>query len=296
MTFCQNTSCSNALETVDTNFCIHCGEKIRPYQPLVKNPHHNNPQKNITIIKTGKVAHRPDSYNQWLSQRIALKMQHVPVGRYWMGSPADDSVSESSEKPQHFVITKPFYLSSNPITQLQYKTLICTNPSYYQSYTHPVETVSYFDAAEFCRILSEQVERKYRLPTEAEWEYACRANTTSRFSFGDTANPERCCYRSSKTGEITRAPDSIESYPANQFGLYDMHGNVWEWCQDRWHNDYKNAPHDGSAWMCDDDLSSRVIRGGSWQDYDRSCRSASRDHLDQTVKLANVGFRVVCEV
>jgi formylglycine-generating enzyme required for sulfatase activity len=296
MTFCKNTSCSNALQTVDSNYCIHCGEKIRPYQPLVKNTQHNNPQRNITIIKTGKIAHRPDSYNQWLNPTIGLKMQYLPIGQYWMGSDTDDVESESSEKPQHFVAVEPFYMSSSPITQLQYKALVGVNPSHSPSYNLPVETVSYFDAAEFCRILSEQVGRTYRLPTEGEWEYACRANTNTPFSFGKTIDPAKSCYRTTKIEGISKMPSPIEAYQPNQFGLYDMHGNVWEWCQDRWHDDYKNAPRNAVAWMCDDDFSSRVIRGGSWQDCKQSCRSASRDHLDQSTKLSNVGFRVVCEI
>lgn len=296
MTHCKNSDCHKAGEEVDTNFCINCGEKIRPYQSTNKNYSNKKPVKNITIIKTGKIAHQPDSYNQWLTPKIGLKMQYIPIGRYWMGSPDNCKDGQSTERPQHFVSVKNFYISSNPISQLQYKTLTGLNPSVSQSYTHPVESVSYFEASEFCRVLSEQVERKYRLPTEAEWEYACRSTTTGLFNFGDAMNSEHFHCRSLVENNIATMPSSIESYPPNQFGLFDMHGNVWEWCQDRWHDSYKNAPHDGSAWMCEEDSNSRVIRGGSWRDYETSCRSASRDFLDQTTRLCDVGFRVVCEI
>ena len=270
MTHCTNSSCLKVGENVNTNFCIGCGGKIKPYQS--------------------------DIYYHWLTPKVGLKMQHIPSGRYAMGSPDEREEFESTEKPQHFVSVNPFHISSSPISQLQYKTLMGMNPSVSQSYTHPVESVSYFDAIEFCRILSGQVEKNYRLPSEAEWEYACRANTTSLFYFGKTIDSKEFCHRSLEEKDLVTMPSAIESYPPNQFGLFDMHGGVWEWCEDRWHSNYIQAPLDGSAWMSDVNLNSRVIRGGSWADYSNFCRSASRTFLSQSKKLNNVGFRVVCEI
>ncbi|MEY4808857.1 MAG: hypothetical protein RLZZ206_3246 [Cyanobacteriota bacterium] len=167
----------------------------------------------------------------------------------------------------------------------------------------PVESVSWFDAQEFCRRLSRRTGKTYALPSESQWEYACRAGTTTPYAFGTTLSQRQANVASSGTTEVG-------SFPANAWGLHDMHGNVWEWCLDHWHSGYEGAPVDGSAWLSTteqqnpsstnpvkgliDDLEPRLLRGGSWLNYPRNCRSAFRNHSLPVDAGNNVGFRVVC--
>ncbi|MFM5961732.1 MAG: formylglycine-generating enzyme family protein, partial [Dolichospermum sp.] len=156
------------------------------------------------------------------------------------------------------------------------------NPSRFEGANRPVEQVSWYEAVEFCARLSRIENKVYRLPTEAEWEYACRAGTTTPFYCGETISTDLANYDGDYTyGDGLKGVDrqqttGVGSFPSNPFGLYDMHGNVWEWCEDTWHDNYKNAPTDGTAWA---DLSDnrKVLRGGSWYLHPVSCRSASRN-------------------
>ncbi|NET51779.1 MAG: formylglycine-generating enzyme family protein, partial [Merismopedia sp. SIO2A8] len=166
----------------------------------------------------------------------------------------------------------------------------------------PVEQVSWYDAVEFCQRLSKQTGRKYRLPSEAEWEYACRALTTTPFHFGETITDQLANYNASSTyasepkGEYRGQTTPVWIFPPNAFGLYDMHGNVWEWCADDWHENYKGAPNDGIAWVeHDNDNPYQSMRGGSWRDDHNNCRCASRGNSDiGRVIDIDIGFRVVC--
>ena len=173
-----------------------------------------------------------------------------------------------------------------PITQAQYQRVMGKNPSNFKGDERPVEQVSWNDAVEFCQRLSKQTGKEYRLPSEAEWEYACRAGTTTAYYFGDTITGKLANYAASGT-------TAVGKYPPNAFGLYDMHGNVWEWCQDNWHDNYKNAPNDGSAWLSGES-SINVIRGGSWNVNPRYCRSAGRDRFNPDDTDYDDGFRVAC--
>ena len=185
------------------------------------------------------------------------------------------------------------------------------DPSYFKGDDRPVEQVSWFEAVEFCDRLSHHTGRTYRLPSEAEWEYACRAGTTSPFHFGETITTDLANYRGTDepsfdwSGSYGRGPKGIyreETTPvgsfgiANAFGLYDMHGNVWEWCQDHWHDNYEGAPTDGSAWVdaVAEKGASRVLRGGSWYSYPAFCRSAVHPFNDPGYRFNSYGFRVVC--
>jgi formylglycine-generating enzyme required for sulfatase activity len=168
----------------------------------------------------------------------------------------------------------------------------------------PVEKVSWNDAVEFCARLSRETGRKYRLPSEAEWEYACRAGTQTPFHFGETITDKLANYIANYTfadepkGEDREKTTTVGSFPPNSFGLYDMHGNVWEWCEDNWHENYDQAPVDGSAWIFkienDNRSQIRLLRGGAWFNYPDRCRAGYRRRYDPDFDDNNIGFRVVC--
>ncbi|MDE5099131.1 MAG: formylglycine-generating enzyme family protein, partial [Trichodesmium sp. St16_bin4-tuft] len=168
----------------------------------------------------------------------------------------------------------------------------------------PVEQVNWNQAVEFCKRLSKLTGRKYRLPSEAEWEYACRAGTSTPFYFGETITPELANYHGNYTygkgpkGENRGQTTPVGKFPPNAFGLYDMHGNVYEWCADDWYDNYVGAPRDGSAWINSNKNSNtksrKVVRGGSWDFYPRRCRSANRlNSLSVETDFFNIGFRLV---
>ena len=209
---------------------------------------------------------------------LTLELVRIPGGVFAMGSPKDKPECYEDESPQHEVTVKSFFMSKYPVTQAEWRAVAAlpqverkleADPSYFKGDDCPVERVSWYEAMEFCARLSAHTGREYRLPTEAEWEYACRAGTTTQYHFGDTLTSELASYDTNQTTEVG-------SCPPNAFGLYDMHGNVWEWCQDHWHKNYKGAPTDGSAWDDQGENDSRVLRGGSWVNNPRVCRSASR--------------------
>ncbi|NJR60179.1 MAG: formylglycine-generating enzyme family protein [Cyanobacteria bacterium CRU_2_1] len=213
----------------------------------------------------------------------------IPGGTFWMGAAENESGASQDEYPRHQVTIAPFYLGKYPVTQAQYQAVMGSNPSHFKGDKRPVEQVSWRKAIEFCQKLSTQTGRNFRLPSEAEWEYACRAGTETPFSFGDTIAKEQVNY-----GRNYNQTTDVGCFPANAFGLYDMHGNVWEWCADHWHENYQGAPIDGSAWLTENDNQSRLLRGGSWDNSPDNCRSANRDHYDPENQGFDVGFRVVC--
>lgn len=227
-----------------------------------------------------------------------------------MGSRADEARRENNEGPPHQVMTTGFYMGKFEVTQAQWRAVaslpkvgrdLNPDPSKFRGDNLPVEDVSWEDAMEFCARLSQTTGRTYRLPSEAEWEYACRAGTRTAFAFGETVTPElvNYCgnypYGSAAKGtyrETTAAAGSV-GYP-NAFGLYDMHGNVYEWCMDYWHESYSGAPTDGSSWQSGGNASFfRVLRGGSWGNDASSCRSAFRDSSSPDQRHFSFGFRVV---
>ena len=195
-----------------------------------------------------------------------------------------------------------------PVTQSQWKAIadfpkvnidLNPDPSTFKGANRPVETVSWDDAIEFCARLSKKTEKTYRLPSEAEWEYACRAGTTTPFYFGETITTDLANYNGNYTygsapkGEYRQQTTDVGKFPANPFGLFDMHGTIWEWCQDEWHKNYNGAPKDGSAWLVDNDNQTRLLRGGSWSNDPRLCRSAYRNYDARDSRYSFVGFRVV---
>jgi formylglycine-generating enzyme required for sulfatase activity len=245
-----------------------------------------------------------------LGNGIELEMVMIPSGSFIMGSPESEKDSMNSERPQHQVTINAFCLGKYQVTQAQWKAVAAfsqvnrklkPDPSRFEGANRPVEQVSWEDAVEFCDRLSRHTKRQYRLPSEAEWEYACRAGTTTPFHFGGTITTDLANYDGNYTygngskGVYREETTEVGSFKiANEFGLYDMHGNVWEWCQDHWHNNYEDAPTDGSAWISDDAKSDKLLRGGSWYDSPDVCRSAFRFYDDAGFGNYGSGFRVVC--
>ena len=211
-----------------------------------------------------------------------------------MGSAADDPNSWLNEKPQHLVTLNSFAMSETLITQAQWEVVatelpkvnldLDPNPSEFKGTDLPVERINWEQAMEFCDRISQHTGHKITLPTESQWEYACRAGTTTQYNFGNTIDNTLANY----DYNINRTTP-VHNYPPNPWGLYNMHGNVWEWCLDDWHGSYNGAPTDGSAWYsCD-----KIARGGSWYNNHNSCRSACRGSLDITAKNDYLGFRIV---
>ncbi|MBE7386285.1 MAG: formylglycine-generating enzyme family protein [Leptolyngbya sp. SIO1E4] len=238
---------------------------------------------------------------------IPLHMVRIPGGTFTMGSPDDEPEREEREGPQHEVTVPMCFMGRYPVTQAQYEQVMETNPATqydtgrFVAPNKPVVGVSWDNATTFCQRLSERTGRAYRLPFEAEWEYACRAGTTTPFFFGNTLTTEVVNYDGSYTygdgpkSEYREEPMPVDYFKlANAFGLCDMHGNVDEWCADHWHENYDGAPTDGSAWIEGGDSSRRVLRGGSWYNSPRYCRSAYRSWLSPVNHSYDVGFRVVC--
>ncbi len=294
-------------------------------------------------------------YTEDLGDGITLDMIEIPWGEFMMGTD-DAEITRlrkeyeldyfQRESPQHKVTVPRFFMGKYPITQEQWKAIaqrtdlkvnqdieLDVNPSQFQDPyegidrgKRPVERVSWYEAVEFCQRLSKLTPRDYRLPSEAEWEYACRAGTTTAFHFGETITTDYANYRGTDwdlggkvyPGNYGKGPHGIfreQTTPigyfkvANAFGLCDMHGNVWEWCEDDWHNNYEGAPNDGTAWLKPqnsnpdnqpysqenkDNKPNKVIRGGSWLNDPDGCRCAFRYDFNARADLNDVGFRVVC--
>lgn len=250
-----------------------------------------------------------------IGEEFSLEMVAIPGGSFLMGSPEDEEERTSAEGPQHQVTVSPFFMGRHPITQAQWQFVaslpqvareLNIEPSRFKGSDRPVEQVSWYDAVEFCERLSQHIGREYRLPTEAEWEYACRAGTATPFHFGETITTKLAnyngtiTYRGGPKGEYRQQTTPIRHFRqmedlifANAFGLCDMHGNVYEWCQDNWHVNYEGAPIDGSAWLDKDRCHAYVLRGGSWIYYPTHCRSAYRDSAGPDLAVSPFGFRVV---
>lgn len=247
-----------------------------------------------------------------LSNGVILEMLYIPEGEFWMGSPESEGKRYLNERPQHLVTIKPFFISKYPITQAQWKQ-VASLPEVRQKLklrplrsggnNHPVTQVSWLDAVEFCNRLSQKTGRKYRLSSEAEWEYACRAGTKTPFHFGETINfnlanyDSRYPYRSEQNGIYREKTTEVGIFQyANSFGLFNMHGLVWEWCLDNWHPNYNKAPINGDAWLDSNNNNSRVMRGGSWSSEAFLCRSSSRQFNNANEAFNNIGFRIVSSV
>jgi len=271
----------------------------------------------VTLDAGGKVTERrrlqANQFVEELESGVTLEMVEIPGGNFMMGS-----YGSNSEYPPHKVTVPAFYMGKFQVTQAQWRVVagwpqvireLKPEPSYFPKNKRrdkgdedrPVEQVSWEEAVEFCARMSAKTGRDYRLPSEAEWEYACRAGTDTPFAFGETITPEFVNYNGNYSyGKAPKGEYRKETVPvgnlgvANAFGLYDMHGNVWEWCEDVWHQNYQKAPDNGSAWLSGGDSNYRVLRGGSWNSGGHGCRSAIRDdYVLPGNHVNNIGFRVV---
>jgi formylglycine-generating enzyme required for sulfatase activity len=250
-------------------------------------------------------------YVETLPDQSSLELVAIPGGSFMMGSPEDELEHQNDESPQREVTLAPFLMGRYPITQAQWRAVaslpqvereLNPDPSKFKGDSRPVEQVNWFEAMEFCARLSAHTHRTYTLPSEAQWEYACRAGTTSPFHFGETITPELANYDGNYTyadgpkGEYRQQTTPVDQFGvANAWGLAEMHGNVWEWCLDHYHDSYAGAPRDGSAWVdaeAEEDKN-RIRRGGSWVVNPWSCRCAYRFNCYPDFRFDFNGFRVV---
>lgn len=257
--------------------------------------------------------HRHEATNQFYDEKLDdknhLRMMQIPAGTFLMGSPDSEEGRSKNESPQHQVSVPSFFMAKYPVTQAQWRIVskmpqvkqeLNPNPSKFKGDARPVEQVSWHEAIEFCARLTKYTKRQYRLPTEAEWEYACRAGTTTPFHFGETISTELANYNGGSYADKSKGEHRNQTTPvdyfgiANEWGLCDMHGNVFEWCQDHCHNNYDGAPKDSSAWLTDTLDSLHTIRGGCWIDHLSYCRSARRSSPNPSGRSSHLGFRLSC--
>jgi formylglycine-generating enzyme required for sulfatase activity len=264
-----------------------------------------------------------------LGNGVALETVVIPAGEFLMGtadadrdaiiqeftrhgtSQADAEEWTDWQRPQHRVHLPEFWMGKFAVTQAQWQQVaqepkvqldLNPDPAQFKGADRPVEQVSWEEAVEFCARLAEKTGKPFRLPSEAEWEYACRAGTTTPFHFGETITADlvNCRatvpYGKAAKGQYREQTAPVGSFPPNAFGLYDLHGNVWEWCADPWHDNYRDAPVDGSVWATGGNSTLRVLRGGSWYGRPVFCRAAYRNHNRPDGRDGSVGFRVVCSV
>ncbi|MBD2483220.1 formylglycine-generating enzyme family protein [Planktothrix sp. FACHB-1365] len=329
-------------------------ELAKPGSALGRIPLKTFSFETVTVNNRGEIIKRETKqaryFTEDLGNGVTLDMVYIPGGTFLMGSLETEKDSYDDERPQHQVTVPPFFMAKYPITQAQWKAVAnwpkiqrdldpdCSNfkedppqpplergaseddrspPSQggARGGSHrPVENVQWYDAVEFCARLLQRTGRNYCLPSEAQWEYACRAGTQTPFYFGETITSDLANYRGTETyaeepkGKYRGETTPVGEFPPNAFGLYDLHGNVWEWCADPWHENYEKAPTGGKVWDEENDNDNRyqiysvenlvnllnrndirVIRGGSWDDNPRNCRSANRDR-GRTVGTGTTDF------
>ena len=278
------------------------------------------------------------TFSEMLGSDVSLDMVSIPAGAFTMGSPIYEPERRPNESPQHLVTLRSFFIGASPVTQAQWAAVVTARParlshgldpfpSSFKGRDLPVETVSWNEADEFCRRLAEMTGRDYRLPTEAEWEYAARAGSTGPFHFGPTITTDLAnycgegdavcgesggrsvasdvydsvtygsgAYDQGPTGKFRGTTTARGTFPPNRFGLSDMHGNVWEYCLDMASPTYADASADGSAYLAGPPGADRILRGGSWSHNPAICRSAYRDAIspDNPGWQGRIGLRVVC--
>jgi formylglycine-generating enzyme required for sulfatase activity len=299
----------------------------------------------VATVDSKGVRNPPEKYKaavftERLGPTGGIDMVAIPEGSFTMGSPVDEPERQGNEGPQHHVTLAPFFIGASPVTQAQWSAAVLAHPdqirrnldpnaSFFKGIDLPVESITWRQAEEFCLRLTAITGRSYRLPSEAEWEYACRAGTMGAFHFGPTITPELANYcgtggavcgesdgksvasdvyndKKYESGAYGEGPigvfrgktTPVGTFPPNRFGLHDMHGNVWEYCLDMSSANYADVPVDGSANLSGPADSQRILRGGSWSHNPAICRSAYRDSNapDFSGWQGRIGFRVVCTV
>lgn len=263
------------------------------------------PSTQFRVIAYNKAFKLNEEIAVMLPGDVPLVLVRIPRGTLMMGADSSEQDSDSDEKPQHgVVISQKFCIGKYPVTQAQWMALMGKWPglppstAYGMGDMHPAYHISWDDAKDFTYALNahitatEQEPMTVRLPSEAEWEYACRGTTMTRFPWGDDPKYKkvgRYAWYWDNSGGVAH---EVGGKLANNFGLYDMSGNVFEWCEDDWHYDYTGAPNDGSAWVEEPRLSARVLRGGCWCSYFRDCRAAYRNCIKPKTRNYAFGFRI----
>ncbi len=287
-----------------------------PIEPLVWPAQPVTPELKRVYFKTVQVNARGETveilsgestnFVEDLGNGLTLEMVKVPSGTFAMGAATGESGASENEFPQREVRIDEFWMGRCVVTRSQYQSLIrqpanssTVDTDHLKLPNHPIESIFWTDAVAFCQQLSQRTGRAYRLPSAAEWEYACRAGTTTPFHFGKTLTPDLANYNGSYAygegprGKYRQRTTAVGSFSPNLFGLYDMHGNVWEWCLDGWPNGNLDLAADGSAWRLSGQK--KCLRGGSWSYLPTSCRSAYRLDYPFHNRIDDIGFRVVCQ-
>ncbi len=264
----------------------------------------------VRVDETGKIIERQTIEPEYFTEVIngvGIEMVSISGGTFWMGSPENEAEWRSSQSPQHEVNVPSFFIGKFTVTQVQWRAVaglpqisrsLNPDPSHFKGNNRPVGNVNWDDAQEFCTRLAKATGKDYRLPTEAEWEYAARAGTTTPFAYGTTLSTAIANYDGNYTygngekGEYRGQTVDVGSFPPNAWGIYEMHGNVWEWNEDSWHENYNGAPTDGTVWI-DNSTENKLLRGGSWFNDPRLCRSA-RFNDSRVIRDYSLGFRVLC--
>jgi formylglycine-generating enzyme required for sulfatase activity len=238
-----------------------------------------------------------------LGNGVTIDLVHIPAGKFMMGSNEHER-----ERPIHEVTLQEFWMGKYAVTQKQWQTVMGNNPAYFKGDSLPVESVSWHNARDFCEKISKSTGKNFRLPTESEWEYACRAGTNTFFHYGEVITPDLVNYdgkssdRNAANGAYRKKTVDVNAFEPNKWGVYQMHGNVWEWCLDDWHDDYSKKPlrlkhHGNEPWgnlnINKNDNRDHTLRGGSWFVLAMGCRSANRYIPNKS--LNTIGFRVVVQ-
>jgi formylglycine-generating enzyme required for sulfatase activity len=254
-----------------------------------------DPQGHIVEQRPG----RAQCITETIVPGVTLELVVVPGGAFRMGALHGQGYPD--EEPQHFVQLASFWMSKAPITQRVWGAVMGAHRGRFSGPDLPVETISWDAAVRFCAKLSKKIGRHYALPSEAQWEYACRAGTNTPFAYGPTLTTDLVnyngdfSYHGGPKGVYRHVTTPIGSFPPNAFGLVDLHGNLWEWCADAWHDDYSGAPLDGSVWADGPRADYRVARGGCWHDTPDVCRSTARIKVRAAEGDEMTGFRIVLD-
>lgn len=255
----------------------------------------------VTLNDHGEIQARPvhhaHQFIEHLGNSLDLELIAIPGGLFRMGTLGKQGYDD--EHPLHQVNVAPFLLGKCLITQAQWRAIMGPPHCRFSGDHLPVDRVSWHEAVRFCERLSKRTKHTYRLPGEAQWEYACRAGTVTPFHFGGTLTTEvanyngEFIYRGEPKGVYRHTTTEVDQFPPNAFGLHDMHGNLWEWCADAWHDSYEGAPTDDRLWQSKGSEAHRVARGGCWHDIPDVCRSAARLKVDAHDAEEILGFRVM---